>query len=194
MREVRGETLDASRVVGFSDGVFAVAITLLILNIQVPDGAISLRDLIARQGPSYLVFVVSFLMIGIKWMNHHRMFSSIHRVDTTLNILNLLLLLGICAVPFTAALIAKYAPTPDGAYASLVYGAVWALNGCLYTAILLYARRAGLSEATDHSRRTLTLYATGPVAYLAAAAVSFWNVYAGIVLYVIIVSIYIFPQ
>jgi uncharacterized membrane protein len=194
MREVREQTLDAGRVAGFSDGVFAVAITLLILNIQVPDTTISLRDLIVRQGISYLVFIVSFMMIGIKWMNHHRMFSAIRRVDTTLNLLNLLLLLGICTVPFTAALIAKYATTPDAAYASLIYGAIWALNGCLYTAILVYARRAGLAAPVEHSRRMLILYAVGPLAYLGAATVSFWNIYAGIVLYVIIVSLYIFPQ
>jgi uncharacterized membrane protein len=134
------------------------------------------------------------MMIGIKWMNHHRMFSAIRRVDTTLNLLNLLLLLGICTVPFTAALIAKYATTPDAAYASLIYGAIWALNGCLYTAILVYARRAGLAAPVEHSRRMLILYAVGPLAYLGAATVSFWNIYAGIVLYVIIVSLYIFPQ
>jgi uncharacterized membrane protein len=191
--QVRDETVDASRVVGFSDGVFAVAITLLVLNIQVPDASISLRDLIARQSPSYVVFVVSFLMVGVKWMNHHRMFSHIRRVDTTLNLLNLLLLLGICAVPFTAALIAKYAPTPDGAFASLIYGVVWALNGVLYTAILFYARRTGLSEAAP-SRRTMLLYALGPAGYLIAAGLSFFNVYAGIALYLVIVSLYVYPQ
>jgi uncharacterized membrane protein len=59
-------------------------------------------------------------MVGIKWLNHQRLFAPIHRVDTTLNILNLLLLLGICAVPFTAAIIAKYMTTSDSAFASMI--------------------------------------------------------------------------
>jgi Endosomal/lysosomal potassium channel TMEM175 len=110
-----GEPLSSSRLVGFSDGVFAVVITLLVLNIQVPSETISLHTLVSRQFPSYVIFIVTFAMVGIKWLNHHRLFALIRRVDITLNILNLLLLLGICAVPFIAAMIAKYMTTSDAA-------------------------------------------------------------------------------
>jgi uncharacterized membrane protein len=124
-----GESLEASRLVGFSDGVFAVVITLLVLNIQVPSEPISLHALMAQQCPSYLIFIVTFAMVGIKWLNHHRLFALIRRVDTLLSVLNLVLLLGICLVPFTAAMIAKYMTTPDAAFASVIYGIVWTING-----------------------------------------------------------------
>lgn len=195
-----GEPLRTSRLIGFSDGVFAVVITLLVLNIQVPGEPISLHSLIARQAPNCIMFVITFAMIGVKWLNHHRLFELIRRVDTTLNILNLLLLLGICAVPFTTALIAKYLNTPDAAFASTIYGIVWTINGFLYTAILVYALRRGLTETRGPAEtyrplhRLVLLYVIGPLSYLVAIGVSFFNVYAGIALYVVIVSLYIPPQ
>jgi uncharacterized membrane protein len=189
-----GEPLSASRLVGFSDGVFAVVITLLVLNIQVPSEAISLHTLVAQQFPNYVIFIVTFAMVGIKWLNHHRLFALIRRVDTALNILNLLLLLGICAVPFTAAMVAKYMTTSDAAFASMIYGMVWTINGFLYTAILFYARKKGFTESSRGTQRMVTLYIIGPLGYLVAIGVSFWNIYAGIALYLAIVLLYIPPQ
>jgi uncharacterized membrane protein len=188
------EPLDLSRLVSFSDGVFAVAITLLVLNIQVPEAPIALRTLISQQYPHYLIFVVSFIMVGIKWLNHHRMFTLITRANTALNLLNLALLLVICTVPFTAAIIAKYVTTPDASFASLLYGIVWFIVGCLYTAIYIYTDKAGLASPRPASRRTATLYFIGPVGYLIAIGLSFLNVYAGIALYLGIVALYIPPQ
>jgi uncharacterized membrane protein len=182
--ENSGEPLEASRLIGFSDGVFAVAITLLVLDIHVPSEKTSLRELLREQGPNYLMFVVAFVMIGIKWLNHHRLFALIRRVDTIVNFLNLLLLLGICVVPFTTALIAKYMMTPDAAFASVVYGIVWTINGFLYTAILAYARSSGFIERPAVTRRMVLLYVIGPLGYLAAIGISFLNIYAGIALYV----------
>ena len=125
--------------------------------------------------------------------NHHRLFALIRRVDTIVNVLNLLLLLGICVVPFTTALIAKYMMTPDAAFASVVYGIVWTINGFLYTAILAYARSNGFLERSAVTRRMVLLYVIGPLGYL-AIGISFLNIYAGIALYVVIVSLYIPPQ
>jgi uncharacterized membrane protein len=189
-----GEPLDASRLVGFSDGVFAVAITLLVLNLQVPAESMHLRILLRQQAPGYVMFVVTFVMVGIKWLNHHRLFAMISRVDTMLNILNLLLLLGICVVPFTTAMLARYMTTPDAAYASAIYGAVWTINGFLYTAILMYARRSGCIERTAATGRLVRLYTVGPLGYLVAIGISFLSVYAGIALYLVLVSLYVPPQ
>jgi uncharacterized membrane protein len=189
-----GESLEASRLVGFSDGVFAVVITLLVLNIQVPSEPISLHALMAQQCPSYLIFIVTFAMVGIKWLNHHRLFALIRRVDTLLSVLNLVLLLGICLVPFTAAMIAKYMTTPDAAFASVIYGIVWTINGFLYTAILAYARKKGFVESSPGTRRLVSLYVFGPLGYLVAIGLSFLNIYAGISLYLAIVLLYIPPQ
>lgn len=188
------EPLEASRLVGFSDGVFAVAITLLALNLQVPNTKMTLRELVSDQLPSYIIFIVSFAMVGIKWLNHHRLFTLIRSVDTVLSILNLLLLMGICVVPFTASLIAKYMVTSDAALASAIYGLVWTINGFLYTAILIYARRKNFVSSISGTRRLVALYVTGPLGYLVAIAVSFVNIYLGILLYLVLVSLYVPPQ
>src|ERR1700737_4036147 len=105
------EEKDTNRLEAFSDGVFAVAITLLILNIKVPgidssplnDQALwpKLRDAL----PSLVAFVTSFATIGIMWLNHHRLFQHIKRTDTGLLLLNLLLLLIIVFIPVPTALL-----------------------------------------------------------------------------------------
>src|SRR5437899_1855756 len=99
---------ETARIEAFSDGVFAIAITLLILEIKVPglqQGR--LAGALLRQWPSYLAFLLSFVYIGIMWMNHHRMFTHIRRSNDTLLLLNLLLLLGVTVVPFPTAVLAS---------------------------------------------------------------------------------------
>lgn len=192
------KTLGQSRVAAFSDGVFAVAITLLVLNLQVRGGARPepLHELLRAELPNYVVFVVSFAMVGIKWLNHHRMFERIRRVDTTLVLLNLLLLLAVTVVPFTTALLGSYLRTPDAAPAAMLYGLVWMVNGMAYTLVWAYASRRGYTapEAdTVAARRTLVLYALGPVGYAVGAALSFVNAYAAIALYCIVISAYVAP-
>src|SRR5260370_18656673 len=87
---------ETNRVEAFSDGMFAIAITLLILEIKVPAaGQGNLAAALLRQWPSYLAFFLSFAFIGIMWMNHHRMFTHIRRSADTLLVLNLLLLLSV---------------------------------------------------------------------------------------------------
>src|SRR5215470_8693912 len=115
---------ETGRAEAFSDGVFAVAITLLVLNIQVPPNALGegeLRDFLLSKGPTYLAFVTSFATIGIMWINHHRLFSHIKRTDTILLLLNLLLLMAIVFVPFPTALLAQYIALPDQHLSALVY-------------------------------------------------------------------------
>lgn len=192
------ETLGQSRIAAFSDGVFAVAITLLVLDLRIPQAAQiePLSELLRAELPNYLVFVVSFAIVGIKWLNHQRMFARIRRADTMLIVLNLLLLLGVTVVPFTTALLARYLQTPDAAWASMLYGLVWMLNGIAYTMVLGYAQRRGLTTTDRRSpaaRRMLRLYALGPLGYAVGAALSFVNVYAAIALYCIVVSAYLIP-
>lgn len=195
---VQEETLGQSRVAAFSDGVFAVAITLLVLDLQVPKGAtiVPLPELLRSELPSYIVFAVSFAIVGIKWLNHQRMFARIRRADTTLIMLNLLLLAGVTVVPFTTALLARYIPTPYAALASLVYGLMWTLNGVAYTLVLGYALRRGLTTTDRRSpaaRRMFRLYALGPIGYAVGAVFSFVNVYISLVIYCVVVSAYILP-
>jgi len=91
---------DSARVEAFSDGVFAIAITLLVLEIKVPAArtGLGLWHALGDEWPSYAAYVVSFLVIGVMWVNHHTVFSYIARVDRTLMFLNLLVLLVVAAL------------------------------------------------------------------------------------------------
>ena len=100
------------RLEGFSDGVFAIAITLLVLDIAVPArdqiGAGGLSSALAKEWPSYFAYLVSFLVIGIIWVNHHTMFSKVKLVDRPVLFANLALLLVVSALPFPTRLLAEY--------------------------------------------------------------------------------------
>src|SRR5882724_3607187 len=102
--------MSTGRLEAFSDGVLAIAITLLVLNIHVPSPGhgTTLGHELAVQWPSYAAYTVSFLTIGIIWVNHHAMIRRLGAVDHTIMILNLLLLLCVGALPFTTALVAAY--------------------------------------------------------------------------------------
>jgi uncharacterized membrane protein len=107
---------DTARLEAFSDGVFAIAITLLVLNIRVPlaselNGQ-TLFDALLQQWPAYLAYVVSFVTILLMWVGHHNMFTFIYRIDHTFLLLNGLLLMGIAVVPFPTGLLAEYLPKP----------------------------------------------------------------------------------
>ena len=103
--------MNKSRVETFSDGVFAIAITLLILIIQPPRSGAHLGHELLRLWPSYLAYAISFLTIGIMWVNHHTIFRHIERVDRTFLLLNLMLLMLVAFVPFPTRIAAE---APEG--------------------------------------------------------------------------------
>lgn len=118
--------MSKSRIEAFSDGVIAVAITLLALDLKVPvpAGHVSLAHNLAEQWPNYAAYVVSFVTIGIIWINHHAMLRRLLSVDHTILMLNLLLLMTIVALPFSTALMAAYLKASSGEnLAAVVYGA-----------------------------------------------------------------------
>ena len=121
--------MSTNRLESFSDGVFAVAITLLVLGIDVPDVGPngSLGHALAANWPQYAAYVVSFLTIGIIWINHHAMISRLRAADHVILILNLLLLMAIAVLPFVTDLVAAYLRHPDGrSFAAVLYaGAFW---------------------------------------------------------------------
>ena len=135
------EALGLERIVFFSDAVMAIAITLLAIDLKVPEIATSvaatelpraLRDL----GPQFMSFIISFFVIGIYWMSHHRYFRFIQRYDGGLIALNLLFLLFIVLMPFVASLFGQYYYLPLG---MSVYAAAVAATGLSMGALWWYA-------------------------------------------------------
>ena len=112
--------MSTNRLESFSDGVFAVAITLLVLGIDVPRCRARRARSVTRSlanWPQYAAYVVSFLTIGIIWINHHAMIGRLRAADHTILILNLLLLMTVVLLPFATDLIATYLRHPEGAVA-----------------------------------------------------------------------------
>jgi uncharacterized membrane protein len=170
---------ETSRIEAFSDGMFAIAITLLILEVKVPVPAEGhLAQSLLRQWPSYLAFLLSFVYIGVMWMNHHRMFTHIRRSNDTLLVLNLLLLLGVTAVPFPTAVLAAHLGTPDQRTAAVFCNAVFIVIAIFFNVLWRYAvSHELLDENMSASAASISRqYAVGPVMYLLCLALAFVNV------------------
>ena len=140
-------TLGFERLVFFSDAVFAIVITLLVLpltaEIELPEGGRGLAGAVFERWPTVLTFVVSFLVIGQFWTAHHRTFGLIERQDQTLLWLNLVGLLTVAFLPFPAAVLGARNETGD-AFPVAFFAASMTLTSCALTATWLYAARSGL--------------------------------------------------
>jgi len=178
-REGAGRELD--RLVFFSDAVFAIAITILILDIRVPDipsGLVS-RELpgqVVELWPKYVSYVISFLVLAVYWQAHHRVFRPIKRYDGALLWLNFFFLMAVAFLPFPTSLIGEYA----GERVSVaIYAANAALASLLLVATSWYATGGRRLVAPDHDlEREKLQRAQGlavPVVFLASIGVSFFS-------------------
>jgi uncharacterized membrane protein len=140
-------TLGLERLVFFSDAVFAIAITLLVLDLKVPAlpddvSAQAIRDALIAEAPSFFAFVLSFAVVGLYWMAHWRKFQLIVRANQRLLVLNLALLGSVAFIPFPTRLIAEFGDSLTTA----IYAISLAVTGLLGSAMLWYAWRAGLVD------------------------------------------------
>jgi uncharacterized membrane protein len=172
----------SGRIEAFSDGVFAIAITLLVLDLVVPSRAeaaeIGLGHALAREWPAYFAYLVSFLIIGIIWVNHHAMFDKVRLVDRPVLFANLGLLLTVSLIPFPTRLLAEYLTAgSDSHIAAAVYSATMLGMGFAYTALWLTLTRDAnlLHEGIDphSSRAALRRFGAGNVFYLITIGLSF---------------------
>src|SRR5262245_11332962 len=152
--------MDATaRLETFSDGVFAIAATLLVLEIGVTvERGQSLGSALLDIWPSYLAYVTSFLIIGIIWINHHHTVGLMRRVDRTFLFLNLLLLLVVAFFPFPTRLVAEYLDKPGEHDAALAYALTLFLMAVLYNIWWRYARgnrRLIREDVSDESLRAV---------------------------------------
>jgi uncharacterized membrane protein len=160
---------ETSRIEAFSDGVFAIAITLLILDVRVPPASqANLGRMLARQWPTYAAYLISFAFIGIMWVNHHRLFNHIRRSDNGLMFLNLLLLLGVSVVPFPTALLAAHYYTDGRTVAAAVFNGTYVVIAIFFNVLWHHVVRGGLLDSATHesAEAISRQYAVGPIAYL----------------------------
>lgn len=192
---------ESGRVEAFSDGVFAIAITLLILDVKAPSqtSGQSLAHQLVHQWPQYDAYVVSFLVIGIMWANHHQVFSFVARVDRTLVFLNLLLLMGVSALPWATSVVSSYLSQPKGAkLAVAVYGGFMVAHALTFTALWWWLTRTGhlFDARVDEVRAkgTRTRFALGTVVYPVLMGLSFVNAMLTLALHGAVAIYYAFNQ
>lgn len=179
MHDESTSLISPSRLEAFSDGVIAIAITLLILEIRLPELEPGqslwegLRDIL----PIGAAFVISFLTIGVMWINHHNLFRVIRDVDQGLLILNTLLLMMITFVNFPTALVGEYLLTDQFQAATIVYTGSFALTAVVFNLLWRYAshrgRLLGDQPRPEIIRAIHTAYNAGLAAYLAVFLLSF---------------------
>jgi uncharacterized membrane protein len=192
--------MSVSRTESFSDGVMAVAITLLVLNIKVPlPGGETLAHELGVQWPAYAAYATSFITIGIIWINHHAMIGRLARTDHSILILNLVLLLTIGLLPFATDLFAQYLNRGQGQHlAAAIYGgaflamsiAFFALN-CFILLRKTHMLRVQLSA--QERRRILGRGFTGIPPYVIATAVAPVSQYATFAICTGIAAFYALP-
>jgi uncharacterized membrane protein len=192
---------ETGRIEALSDGVIAIAITLLIIEVGVPhvdEEHPNLFDAVWAQWPVYLAYVTSFWSIGLAWIIHHHIFRAVRRFDSTLLLLNMLLLLAIAFVPHPTAIVADYLRDDEQqGYALMIYSGTWLMLAVLLNALWWYARTRRLTvrdlDPTFANRMSQRLI-LGPPLYLIALVVSYFSFPAAIVVYLIIGGLYTFPE
>ena len=200
------EEKETGRLEAFSDGVFAVAITLLVLNIKIPGLDVSPvhlfadRDLWTQLGnewPMLAAYATSFATIGVMWLNHHKLFEHIKRTNTMLMLINLLLLLIIVFIPVPTALLAAYLVRPDFHAAAILYSATSLLMATSFNLLWRYAsyhhRLLGKNVDARSVEAISRQYLFGPVLYLIIFGVAWINTLACIILSFILAIFFALP-
>ncbi|MDQ6816264.1 MAG: TMEM175 family protein [Actinomycetota bacterium] len=170
--------MSTNRLESFSDGVLAVAITLLVLNITVPPTPGDLGHELGTNWPAYAAYVTSFLTIGIIWINHHVMIGRLRETDYAILILNLLLLMTVAVIPFATSLLATYLRERHGNHlAAAVYGGVLVSMAITFTLLnhqILFRKHHLLTSELPLERRR-QIFArsfTGLIPYVVATALA----------------------
>ncbi len=181
---------ETTRLEFFSDAVFAIAITLLVLDIKIPAREERLIPTLIHQWPSYVAFLLSFACIGIMWINHHRLFTLIHRATDTLRLLNLFVLLGVSAVPFPTAVLAEHMRGPDQRLAALIYNATFVYIAVAFSFLWRYARTHQLIDknaSVPAYFNTFNRHAVGPILYFICFIIAWFDARASVIANAILV-------
>ena len=194
--------MDRSRLEAFSDGVFAVAITLLALNLTVagPGHGSSLAHQLHDKWPAFLAYLISFFTIGIIWVNHHALVRTIKTVDRTLLFLNLVLLLFVVLIPFATATVADYLSVPNDlgrTVAMTLYAGVFLGMSVGFGAIFewtLHGQRVYQPLPPEQHWAARARFVGGGLVYVVAIVVALFNAIASFVLIALVAVYYIFER
>jgi uncharacterized membrane protein len=184
-----------SRLEAFSDGVFSIVITLLILDVHLPNDAPSVLDGLRQILPQTITFVLSFVIVGVYWVAHHSMLHFVRAADRYLLWLNLTLLLTVVFIPFSASLLGRHLEDP---LAVTVYGVNLALVNAAGTALWLYAtgQRALTHDAVPPALRFFVarLHTAPILVYAAAVVLAHWQIAPSLVLFAAVPAFFILPN
>ena len=189
--------MNKARVESFSDGVFAFAITLLVLGFQVPslDSANDplLEKALLAQLPQLIPYITSFATIGIIWLNHHIMFHEVDHVERGTLILNLLLLLVVSFTPYPTAVLGRYGPLRSS---TVLYGAVLTILGITYSLLGRHIASRKLSrdcEDTQKLRAKTHRNLIGTFGYPAGTIIAFFSPKTAVIIYMALAVFYFLP-
>jgi uncharacterized membrane protein len=192
--------VDSGRLEAFSDGVFAVAITLLALGLVISGpSSVSLATKLAAIWPAFAAYAVSFATIGIIWVNHHALFKNFSEIDRTLLFVNLLVLFFVVSIPFATSTIAAYL-REGGASASLaaaIYEGVFEGVSISFALLLWRAIRhehLKVALTAEQARRATIQFGIGNIGYIAAIGVAFVSAPASLAISGLVAVYYIFEQ
>ena len=189
--------MSPTRLETFADGVFAIAATLLILNVdaQVPGDVPDLGAQLRHIWPSYVAYAASFVTIGIMWINHHTIMSQVDKTDRRFLVANIGLLLCIAFFPFTTRLVAEHVRGSGAQDAALAYGFTAVVTAVMFNVTWFYAAlgRRLLRDDADHAivSGISRAYIPGPWIYLAATLVAFLSPVTSIILFGLIALSYV---
>jgi uncharacterized membrane protein len=197
--------VDSGRLEAFSDGVFAVAITLLALNLAIsgpePHGPHppTLADKLSGNWPAFVAFAVSFATIGIIWVNHHALFRDFSKVDRPLLFVNLLLLFFVVSIPFATSTIAAYLRegNGDGALAAAIYQGVFEGMSIAFTLLFWRAIRCAhprVAFTARQARQATIRFGIGNLGYIAGIGIAFVSAPASLAISGLVAVYYIFEQ
>ena len=190
--------MSPGRLETFADGVFAIAATLLILNVdaQVGEGSGEIGHRLLEIWPSYIAYAVSFVTIGIIWSNHHTVMAQLGRVDRTFMLQNVFLLMCVAFLPFPTRLVAEHLRNRhDLQAAALAYGATMTVMAICYITLWLYATRNGRLLRADSDPRTISgitrSYLPGTPLYLTSTLIALVSPLASVALFGAIALFYV---
>jgi uncharacterized membrane protein len=189
--------LTTARLETFADGVFAIAATLLILNVDtaIPEGSGELAHRLLEAWPAYVGYAVSFLTIGIIWVNHHTVMSLVERADRRFLFATVLFLMCVAFIPFPTRLLAEHLREEGARAAALLYGITLTTTAVMFSVVWFSASVGRRLLRADADPRTVSgitrSYLPGPWIYLGATLVALVSPTASAILYAAIAVFYV---